>query len=92
MSEKEFQGQVVKAARLLGWMVFHTYDSRHSVQGFPDLCMVRPPRLLFAELKTDAGKIRPEQIPWNDAINSIPGIPCYLWRPKDWERIVEVLR
>ena len=41
MSERDFQGQVISMAEALGWLVYHTYDSRHSKAGFPDLNMVR---------------------------------------------------
>jgi VRR-NUC domain len=61
ISEKQFQAQVVELARLGGWLLYHTHDFRRSAPGFPDLVMVRPPRLVFAELKTEKGRIRPEQ-------------------------------
>ena len=37
-TEKGFQAAVVELARLRGWLVYHTYDSRRSAKGFPDLC------------------------------------------------------
>jgi hypothetical protein len=64
MSEKEFQAQVVQLATYYGWRVYHTHDSRRSAAGFPDLVLVRPPELIFAELKTEKGRIRPEQADW----------------------------
>ncbi len=33
-------------------------------KGFPDYCCVRPPRLLFAELKDEKSKPSPEQEAW----------------------------
>lgn len=48
------------------WRWYHTRDSRHSPAGFLDLVMVRPPRLIFAELKTERGKITREQTEWMD--------------------------
>lgn len=53
MTERQFQPQVVQLARLCGWLIYHTFDSRRSAAGFPDLCMVRGDRCLFVELKSD---------------------------------------
>ena len=33
--EKAFQQAVLDYARLMGWMVYHSHDSRHSAAGFP---------------------------------------------------------
>ena len=64
VTEKEFQAVVVEYAQRLGYMVYHTYDSRRSQRGFPDLVMVKEGRLVLAigardteryELLTSAG-------------------------------------
>jgi hypothetical protein len=36
-----------------GYLVYHTYDSRGSERGFPDIVAVRPPVVVFAELKDE---------------------------------------
>ena len=59
--EKEFQGQVLDLAKLLGWLCYHTHNSRRSAPGFSDLVLARPPVVRFVELKTDTGRLRPEQ-------------------------------
>lgn len=64
MTEKELRQSIVRAAREFHWRVYFTWSSMHSPAGFPDLCMVRGPRLIFAELKTDKGKVTPEQEAW----------------------------
>lgn len=92
LSEQAFQAQVLDLARLTGWLCYHTFDSRRSAPGFPDLVLVRPPVIIFAELKTDAGTLRPEQHGWLDALGACPGVDVFLWRPGDWKRIEEVLR
>lgn len=87
MSERQLQDAVVELARLLGWLVYHPYDSRRSQPGFPDLTMVKGRRLVFAELKTGTGKLRPEQIVWLDALRRVEvrgGCEVYLWRPGQW--------
>lgn len=89
-SEDEFQADVVGLAKLLGWRVYHTRDSRGSDCGFPDLTMVRRGRLIFAELKTDTGKLRPEQEAWlSDLLETAAEV--HLWRPSAWVEIERVL-
>ena len=92
LTEKEFMAQVVKLARVLGWIVFHPYESRRSVHGFPDLTMVRPPRVLFVELKNDKGRLTLAQEHRGKMLGECPDVKYYLWRPSDWDDIVEVLR
>jgi hypothetical protein len=95
-SEASFQKQVLALAKLKGWRDYHTHDSRRSAAGFPDLVLVRGERLIFAELKRDGGKPRPEQMEWLTALGGVGGIVCghvqtFVWRPADWNRIVELL-
>ena len=90
-SESEFQKAVIEYAELRQWLVYHTHDSRRSAKGFPDLCMVRDDRVVFAELKTMRGKITAEQSLWLDALGRTMAEPC-LFRPSDWEQIERVLR
>ena len=69
MTEKEFQAQIVELVGLLGGMVYHTYDSRRSASGFPDLTIVtRDRRLIFAELKNDRGRLTEYQKSWLEAL------------------------
>ena len=92
-SEKEFQAQILELARLAGWKAYHTFDSRRSQKGFPDLCLVRPPEIVFAELKTDSpsAKLRPEQRAWLEALSECPGVEARLWRPGDFEDMQAML-
>lgn len=97
ISESAFQKQVVELARATGWLSYHTYDSRRSDAGFPDLVLVRPPRIIFAELKSRRGRIKPAQRHWGEQLSSCaaasPSTLMYaLWRPADWDSIVEALR
>ncbi|MDP9439871.1 MAG: VRR-NUC domain-containing protein [Actinomycetota bacterium] len=91
-TEKEFQAQVLDLARRSGWCCYHTHDSRRSAPGFPDLVLVRAPVVVFAELKTETGKVRPEQRDWLAALKRCEGVEARLWRPRDWPEIEEVLR
>lgn len=63
-SEAAFQQQVLNLAELYGWRAYHTHNSRRSQPGFPDLVLIRGAELIFAELKTDKGRLRPEQEAW----------------------------
>ncbi len=85
MTERELEACVVRLAGLFWWRVYHTRDSRGSAKGFPDLTMVRPPRLVFAELKSERGRLTIEQAEWLRAIEDTFGKPeTYVWRPADW--------
>ena len=64
ISEKQFESQVKDLAKIYGWKYYHTWRSIHSPAGFPDVVMVRPPRLIFAELKSEKGKLTVEQEEW----------------------------
>lgn len=91
ISEKEFQRQVVRLARMHGWRVYHTRDSRGSDKGFPDLVLVKGKRVLWAELKGAKGRLRPEQRAWLEALEEA-GCDARLWRPGDWPEIERTLR
>ena len=96
ITEKAFQAQVVELARLCGWKAYHTFDSRRSDPGFPDLVLVREKELVIAELKADRGKTTPAQDAWIAALSWVAlanlYVQVYVWRPKDWSLIEEVLR
>ena len=64
LTEKQFESQVRDLAKIFGWVYYHTWQSIHSPAGFPDCVMVRPPRLIFEELKNEKGKTTPEQDIW----------------------------
>lgn len=91
-SEKHFLGRVVQLARACGWVDWHTLDSTGTRAGEPDLRLVRPPRVIFAELKSQHGRVRLEQAAAIALLEQCPGVETYLWRPSDWARVVEVLR
>src|SRR5262245_34848460 len=90
-TEKEFQGQIVQLANLLGWLVYHTHDSRRCAPGFPDLLLLRGAVLIVAELKVGNNKLSPQQRAWLSAFRAA-GIPAYEWRPGSWPEIESVLR
>lgn len=76
-------------ARLSGWVLYHTHDSRRSPAGFPDLVLVRE-RVVFAELKAEKGRVTPEQLAWLGRLWQA-GAEAYLWRPSGWPEIERLL-
>jgi hypothetical protein len=90
-SEKEFQEKVIRSAHLLGWKHYHTHDSRRSPEGFPDLLLVKVPKLIFAELKSEKGKPTPAQTGWLTLLK-LCHQEVFLWRPSDWDDILMTLK
>ena len=106
VTEAEFQTAVVELAELCGWLLYHFHDSRREVRrregtrlfigdaatsGFPDLVLVRPPEVLFAELKSEKGRMTAKQEKWREALSQCTGVRYYLWRPSDWGEIERVM-
>jgi len=93
-SEESFLHRVLEFARLMGWSLrYHTFDSRKSAPGFPDLVLVRAPRVIFAECKTDGA---PKELPfaqrlWMHELLRCPGVEFYVFRPRNWLEIERIL-
>lgn len=88
--ENAFRDTVVAHAKYRGWLVYWTWNSKHSPAGFPDLFMVRGDRIVVAELKVGRNKPTAAQRQWLDAFDGA-GIVPHLWRPEDFDEIEEVL-
>lgn len=89
MTEKVWQAQVVEVARTLGWRCYHTFDSRRSQPGFPDLVLVRD-RVVFLELKSEKGKVSAAQQDWLQALADAGAEACVA-RPSDFDELGRVL-
>ena len=97
-SERLFQDAVEQLARMNGWLVFHASPHqvrpgvwRSSGKGFPDLVLAHPQRgCIFAELKTDLGRLSEHQLDWGEAIVTAGG-EYHLWRPQNLQAIAERL-
>lgn len=103
--EAEFQAQVIQLARLLGWRVAHFRAAqtkrgwRTPVSadgaGFPDLVLARKGRVIFAELKTQRGKLSTAQECWQNELSGLPNddrVLVTVWRPADWSDIEAALK
>ena len=100
LTEAQWQAQVILVARTFGWRVAHfrpglnqrgrwmTAVAGDGV-GFPDLVLVHEQTgdLLFAELKRDTGRLRPEQERWMKAIRAGGSQRFEVWRPRDFEQV-----
>ena len=91
ITEMDFQQTITSLAKLRGWMVYHTYDSRKGTPGFPDLVLVRGERILYREVKTQIGKLSGSQRAWLDGLEQ-GGANVAIWRPSDWDEIDAALR
>lgn len=87
MIEKVFQDKVLAVIRALHLMAYHTYDSKRSVSGFPDLVVVGERGVLYRELKTDKGRTSAYQVQWLAALTAA-GEDAKVWRPADFESII----
>ena len=100
MLEKDWQAKVVDLAKLLGYRIAHFRPAQTAKgwrtavtgdAGWPDLVLLRPPRLILAELKVGT-PVRPEQQEWLDQLGSVPGVEAYVWRPADFDAVLDILR
>lgn len=100
VTEAEWQATIIDLAHLHGWTVAHFRPARTSDggwrtpvaadgKGFPDLVLARPgSHPLFIEVKTDTGRVRPEQTVWLRALDPY----SHVIRPSDFDRLQELLR
>lgn len=87
MNEAALQRLVVDAAEAHGLLTYHTFDSRRSNPGFPDLVIVGANGVLYAELKSATGRLSPMQVYWLDSLTAA-GQNVRLWRPEHWPHVV----
>ena len=91
MKEAEFQVAVINLAETLKWRVFHCGRSDLSTRnwtarGFPDLVLARDCKVIFAELKSEDGRLAIDQKKWGKILPN-----WHLWRPSDWDEIQAIL-
>lgn len=98
--ESAFQAAVIELAQMLGWKVAHFRAARTKDgwrtpvaadgAGWLDLVLVRE-RVIFAECKTERGKLGVEQEVWLVTLQEADA-EAYVWRPSDWDEIEAILR
>lgn len=90
ITERQLQEAIIELAQYCGWSCYHTYDSRRSAAGFPDLVLARRGKVIFAELKSESGKLSPAQAEWLIALDpkrdplEFTNLGVFVWWPKDW--------
>ena len=93
--EARLQRDVIELAQLLGVMVAHFRAAQvrdgtwvtplqGDGAGFPDLVLLSPHRVAYAELKSHYGKPTIAQQRWLDRL-AHAGEAVYVWRPADWD-------
>ena len=98
--ERDWQKYVIDLAHTLGWRIAHFRPAQLQSgkwvtpvaadgAGFPDLVLVRN-RIIYAELKTDTGKLSRAQQAWGSELIAAGG-EYYVWRPRDAELVQRVL-
>jgi hypothetical protein len=104
-TEAEFTREVLALARRHGWRSFHARPGRTNKgwrtpvagdgKGFFDLVLAKDLSVIFAELKTNVGRLSPEQAAWVEALRPLSeaseNVLVAVWRPRDWETIERVL-
>lgn len=103
LTERDLQSAIIETARLLGYRVAHFRAAKTSNgwrtpveadgAGFPDLVLTGNGRVVFAEVKTDTGRLSEAQLGWLDALRGA-GAETYVWRSAQWAsgEIERVLR
>lgn len=91
ITEKQFESQVKGLAKTFGWLYYHTWRSIHSPAGFPDCVFVKGERIIFAELKSEKGKVSESQWEWMEALARTK-VEVFLWHPSEFYHIADILR
>ena len=91
VTEKDFQETVVQAAEMFGWWHYHVADSRRSRPGFPDLVLIKPPKVIFLEVKREKGRLTVAQAGVLAMLEDCSEVQAAVVRPTDWGQVVEWL-
>lgn len=100
--EHDLSVAIVRYGEERGWRAYYQRKSAMrgadgvwrglSDKGWPDLVLVRAGRMVCAELKSEVGRVTPEQTEWLKILAAVPGVTTALWRPRDSDLIMEVLK
>jgi len=92
-TEKELMQAAINLAQSYGWLVYHTFNSRRSEPGFPDLILVRRDKLLAIECKSEKGRVTPAQQSWLAALDEVRHVTAFVLRPgPNLNELKELLR
>ena len=93
--EGNFQDTIIELAEWNHWRLYHVARVQkqlrsHTSVGFPDLILLRAERGIAAEAKSATGRVSAAQRAWLAAFARI-GFETYVWRPRDWDAVYEIL-
>jgi hypothetical protein len=80
--ERELEGHVKALCKAHGVMYFHPLDSRGTNPGFPDDVLIVHGAVMWRELKSQKGRVRPDQKIVLAALKAA-GHDVDVWRPCD---------
>jgi hypothetical protein len=74
--EKEIKSEIRRYLKIRGFFCWNQWQGQMSVKGVPDIVGLFPKsgRLFAVEVKTDRGRVRPEQQDFMDRINAEGGL------------------
>lgn len=102
LSEQEWQKQVEEALRWYGWWWMHIPPNvvvcpgchrkiyRGIARGFPDILAIKPPYILWIELKTERGALDPDQQRVHAMLQDC-GQRVLRVRPRDRETVLNLI-
>lgn len=100
MTGTDLQQTIIEYAHIKGWRIAHFRPAltkkgwRTPVsgdgEGFPDLIMVRPPRVVVFECKSEKEKVTTKQVAWLGMFREC-GLLSRVVRPHNWNDIVKWL-
>lgn len=88
--------RVLEVARILGGLLKElqqaTWRTPVTSKGFPDLVLLRGPELHIWEVKSESGRLKPEQEEWLESWRQVPGVTSVrVVRPRDVEEVRKIL-
>jgi hypothetical protein len=85
LTEDQLLEHIIELAGSLGLIWHRCPDSRRcqGPRGFVDVMLVGRRGVIFAETKSRAGQLRPDQQTWKWTLLA-SGQAWFLWRPADW--------
>ncbi len=90
ITESTVQETIRDAASVLGALYFHDQDSRRNPSGWPDVALTIPGSgvLWLLELKTETGRLKPEQMAWGLSLLGCDRIRYEVVRPSNLTEII----
>lgn len=89
-TEREIQSAIVRMAKQLGYLVYHTQYSLGSAPGFPDLVIAGHGCVWFLEIKGPRGKVSEQQEAWISELCEAE-IPARVVWPEDLDAVLDEL-